>query len=101
MGDGMDDELRIERIGGFAGFGASPHLKSRGSVRLADLPAAERDAVEALFRSGGGGAAGAGKVRDGFTYRLTRDGGSGPETVEVPESHVPPRIAASVRDTLD
>ena len=93
------DEVRIERTGGLAGFGASPHLKSRGTVRLAELGEADRAAVEALFRRGGGGEGG--PMRDAFRYRLTRDGPDGPETVEVSEADVPHAVAAQVRDTLE
>jgi hypothetical protein len=92
------DEVRIERLGGFAGFGGGAHLKSRGSVRLAELGPADRDAVEALFKRG---SRGAGEARDAFTYRLTRDGPGGAESVDVPETDVPAAIAARVRDTLE
>jgi hypothetical protein len=92
------DEIEIERIGGFAGFGGSSRLRSMGAVRVDRLSAADREKVDALFRRGD---AGSGAVRDGFAYRLTRNGPSGRETVTVPEAEIPAALAASVRDRLE
>ena len=39
-------------------------------------------------------------VRDAFRYRISRDGASGAETVEVPETAVPTPVAACVKDTF-
>ena len=41
-------EVRVEHLGGFAGFGG-PHLKSRGELAVSDLSPVDRQAVEALF----------------------------------------------------
>ena len=40
--------LKIERLGGIAGFGG-PNLKSEGEYALADLSAADQERVEALL----------------------------------------------------
>ncbi len=94
--------VKIERIGGLGGFGG-PHLKSRGECALADLSAADRAAVEALFAIKGKVRDLAAKLhtRDGFSYRISRETATGTETVEVPESSVPAALAASVKDTLE
>ena len=98
----MADEgevLKVERLGGLAGFGnpGSP-LKSRGELALADLAAADREAVDALFAGRGGKRAG---VPDGFRYRLTHVSARGERTIEVHEAAVPAAVARCVRDTLD
>jgi hypothetical protein len=92
-------KLRVERIGGLAGFGGSAsHLRSKGEVDLAALSSHEREAVEALFQSGS--ETGDSKMRDGFRYRISRTTPSGTETVEAAESAVPPAIAQCVKDEL-
>jgi hypothetical protein len=39
-------------------------------------------------------------VADSFRYRVTRDTPNGQETVEIPESAVPPELRDSVKDEL-
>lgn len=93
-------ELKIERIGGLAGFGlGKSRIRSRGSCALEDLSAPDRAAVEKLFATRG-------KTRaphhpDAFRYRITRTTSSGTETIEIPESIVPPYLASVVRDEID
>ena len=89
--------LNVERLGGFAGFGSpGSHLRSRGQVEINDLAPADRHAVEALFDNPPGPA----QVPDAFRYRLTRQTAHGPQSIEVPEEHVPAAIQASVKDEL-
>ena len=90
--------LHVERLGGLPSIGTpqSP-LRSCGDIALAALSQAERAAVEALFRNPPRAPS---AVRDAFRYRITRDGPSGPETIEVPESSVPAPVAACVKDTF-
>lgn len=91
------DKIEVERIGGFAGFGGpGSRIRSRGELALDTLPSADRQAMDALFASGGGGSG----VPDGFRYRITRTTASRTETIEVPEADVPAAIRASVRDEL-
>ncbi|MEO6787010.1 MAG: protealysin inhibitor emfourin [Chthoniobacteraceae bacterium] len=91
--------LHVERIGGLAGFGgARSHVRSHGQLDAAALSAAENQAVEALFRTHG--KAEASQVRDGFHYRISRTTPSGTETVEAPESEVPPTLMQCVKDEL-
>ena len=94
--------LKVERLGGLAGMGlAGSHLRARGEIDPAHLSAADRKRVDALFAGAGqGAAAAASPVRDGFTYRLTRSGAAGEESVEIAESALPAAIAASVKDEL-
>jgi hypothetical protein len=94
--------LKVERVGGFAGFGGpGSHIRSQGEIDSAALADADRARVEALFERGAAAAAGAASpVRDGFSYRITRQTAAGAETVEVPESVVPAAVAQSVRDEL-
>jgi hypothetical protein len=91
--------LHVERLGGLPSIGTprSP-LRSCGEIALRDLSAADRAAIDDLFRNPPRAAPSA--LRDGFRYKLSRDGAAGPETIEVPESAVPPFIAASVKDTF-
>lgn len=91
------DILRIEKLGGFAGFGG-PNLKSEGECALADLSPADQERVEALFRNRTGS-----RLRpaaDGFRYRITRSCEGAVQSVEVPEELVPQPLIASVRDSL-
>jgi hypothetical protein len=91
--------LHVERLGGLPALGTprSP-LRSCGEIALNDLSQADRAAIDELFRDPPRAAASA--VRDGFRYRISRDGASGSETVEVPEAIVPAAVAASVKDTF-
>lgn len=90
--------LKIERTGGFAGFGG-PHLKSRGEVAFDSLSPTDQAAVDALFS--GGNSAKAGSVTDGFSYRITRTVKGKTMTVTVPESRVPMSVQSQVKDMLE
>lgn len=91
--------LQIERLGGFAGFGGpGAHLRSRGHVDLAQISAADRKAVDALFAANAPSAAV--PLPDGFRYRLSRHGAAGPQVVEVAEGQVPQALRDAVRDEL-
>lgn len=92
-------EVRVEQLGGFAGFGG-PHLKSWGVVNLSSLSRADRAAVDALFqRSRASSTAPA--YPDQFRYRLTRETAAGTETVEVLEHEVPDVLKASVSPRVE
>ena len=91
--------LHIERLGGLPGVGSPrSRLKSCGEIALTDLSPGDRAAIEQLFRAPP--AAFASPLRDGFHYRISRDGAAGAETVEVPESTIPAAVAACVKDTF-
>jgi len=91
MGD--KDQLKVERIGGFAGFGGS-HLKSRGELSTSELSPADSAVLDALFHDDTH--AGAANP-DGFVYRITRN----EKTIEVPEHKVPEAVKNAVQDTLE
>jgi hypothetical protein len=93
------DELTVERIGGFAGFGTpGSRLRSVGTISISNLRSEDVQTLERLFR----GATEPSKSKpDAFRYRLTRKIGGKTETVEVDEEHVPVVIRNSVKDTLD
>lgn len=90
------DRLKIERVGGVAGFGG-PHLKSRGEVTLSDLSSADQQTVEALFADPTKVAPAPRGQADAFRYKITR----GTRTIEVPEHAVPAKLKNSVKDVLE
>ena len=85
--------LKVERIGGFAGFGG-PNLRSDGEIDLARLTPRDRRIAEKLLVNGE-------SVRDmpmdGFRFRLTGPDG---KVVEVPETAVPQALRDCVQDRL-
>jgi hypothetical protein len=92
--------LKIEKIGGLAGFGMSgSSLRSNGEQAISALSAGDRASVEALFDNPQG-RRGSGQERDGFRYRITRTTDGRDQTIEVPESAVPSALKACVSDKL-
>lgn len=94
-------DIRIERIGGFAGVGLpGSRLKSRGNVALDQLSAGDREAVSRLFEEGPHPAPHG--APDAFRYRLTRTApGGDTQSVEVPEADMPAALKSAVRDEFD
>jgi hypothetical protein len=92
-----DDCVKVERVGGLAGFGG-PRLKSAGEVAMSALSAKDREAIEAMFR--GTARAGAAKP-DGFGYRITLRSGGVAKTVEVSEERVPEAVRKCVKSALE
>ncbi len=98
MAASLSERLHVERVGGFAGFGGSGgRLRSQGEVAASALSAKDQQAVHALFTQP---FAAAPSHPDGFRYRLTRQTPQGPQSVEVPEAHVPEAVRAVVKDQL-
>jgi hypothetical protein len=92
--------LKIERIGGLGGFGLpGSRISSSGEQAISALSAADRALVEALFQNPERHQ-GSGQERDAFRYRITRIIDGKNQTVEVPESAVPPAVKACVSDKL-
>jgi hypothetical protein len=94
------DRLRVERIGGLAGFGG-PHLKSRGEVVLSDLSLADRQAIESLFNNPQRSHPSPPGAADGYRYELTRQTAAGTKTIEVSEDALPASVRDSVKDVLE
>jgi hypothetical protein len=95
--------LKVERIGGLAGFGgAKSRLKSDGEIAFSDLSLSDQKAVEALFKAGGKAAPS--QIRDGFSYRVTRGGdgwgAAAGDTILVPEDKMPAALIACVKDRI-
>lgn len=92
--------LKIERIGGLAGFGLpGSRLRSSGEQAISALSAAEQAVVEELFKNPSRHQ-GSGQERDTFRYRITRSKDGRDETIEVPEAVVPHALKACVSDKL-
>jgi hypothetical protein len=93
------DRLKIERLGGFGGFGLpGSHLKSRGEVSESELSPADLQSLDALFEEE---AQHEDPMPDAFRYRITRKVGGSEKTIEVPEHQVPDALRNSVQDTLE
>ncbi|MBL8473782.1 MAG: hypothetical protein KF778_06100 [Rhodocyclaceae bacterium] len=96
-------EYKIERLGGFAGFGLpGSHLASRGRIAAAQLEQQVQDALEALFAKHAKARRPAtrGPARDMFSYRITRTTDSGEQSIEVPEADVPGALINCIKDEL-
>lgn len=86
----------MERVGGVAGFGTTrARIRSHGQCDMASLSPTEAERVEQLFL-----AAPQSSAPDAFRLRLTRSTAAGAESVEVPESAVPSRLLACLKDEL-
>lgn len=93
----MNGTLKIERLGGLAGFGLpQSRLRSVGQLDLSALPAHVLSAVDALFDRPNDPQ----HSPDAFRYRLTRSTPAGEHTIEVPESAVPEAVSSAVQDEL-
>jgi hypothetical protein len=91
--------LKVERIGGLAGFGgARSLLKSDGEIAFSTLSLSDQKAVDALFKAKSKAAPS--PVRDGFSYRVTRGGGAAGNTILVPEDKMPAALIACVKDRI-
>lgn len=92
--------LKIERVGGLAGFGLpGSRIKSSGEHAIAALSAADQALVEALFQKPAAQHK-PGQERDAFRYRITRTKDGQEHTIEVPEAAVPQALKACVSDKL-
>ena len=90
--------LKIERIGGLAGFGLpGSKVQSSGEQSISALSPADQASVEALFQNP---PLQEEQQRDAFRYRITRTVKGNKQTVEVPESAVPPALKACITDKL-
>lgn len=87
-------DVVIEQLGGFVGGGTSPGpLRVEGRVAWSALSAADQARVNALFTERR-------PVNANLRYRLTRDGPSGPETIEALPEDVPKALVDSIKTTI-
>lgn len=92
-----DRKIKIEKLGGFAGFGVGAHLRSEGEVSLEALSEPDRHQVAKLL---GRDADDHPDSLSRFVYRLswTEDGKA--RSVDVAEDDLPPSVVAAVKDKL-
>jgi hypothetical protein len=91
-------KLKVERIGGFAGFGGtSSSLRSIGEIDTEQLSIEDRKIVEELFASKSKDSI---TSRDTFRFRISRISSTGTETVETGEERVPGAVKACVKDEI-
>ena len=89
----------VERLGGLGGFGLpGSRIRSHGQLTWTQLSDADRHAVEQLLARNGPSPAG--KVADGFRYRITLHRGGPPVTLEAAEDEVPAALRNCVSDEL-
>jgi Emfourin len=94
-----DDRIKVERLGGLAGFSLpGSHVRSGGELSTSKLSPADQRALDALFQGSGRAAS---PKPDGFIYRITKKVGNTQKTIEVPEDGVPEAIRNCVTNTLD
>ena len=90
--------VKVEKLGGFAGFGAGSHLRSDGEIDLRQLPEPDRAAIERLLAEPR--PATASPSRDAFRYRLTWTSEGETRSVEIDESEAPAVVRSAVTDRL-
>jgi hypothetical protein len=92
--------LKIERIGGLAGFGLpASRIESTGELAISALSSDDQASVAALFQNPAR-LQKPGPERDAFRFRITRTLKGRSQTVEVPESDVPLALKNCVSDKL-
>ena len=89
--------IQVEKLGGFAGFGGSSHLRSEGEVDVDQLSAADRAIIERLQTSSGEAAR---TGADRFRYRLTWTNEGQDHSIEVGEDELPQSVRMAVKDRL-
>jgi len=92
-----DKRIKVEKLGGFAGFGSSAHLRSEGEVELEKLPEPDRDKVAKLLDRD---AKDHPSSLSQFVYRLTWEEDGKARSVDVGEDELPASVVAAVKDTL-
>ena len=96
-----DDQLEIERLGGFAGMGLpGSHIRSRAVLRGSELSDEERRSVDDLFKTRTGAAPPPHAGADAFRYRLKLDAGDSHSEIEVGEADLLASLQERVQDEL-
>jgi hypothetical protein len=92
-------KLRVERIGGFAGFGGpNSKLRSVGEIDTEQLSSEDKKVVEELFVSTKKGKSTV--ARDTFRFKISRVTSKGSESIEAEEENVPDVVRRCVRDEI-
>ena len=92
-------KLKIERIGGLAGFGGqNSHLRSNGEIDIDKLSEKDKKAVEDLFSAQG--KAVKNLTTDAFRYKISRTTSEGTESIETSEEKVPSAIKQTIKDQI-
>ena len=92
-------KLKVERIGGLAGFGGkNSHLRSIGEIDMDKLSEEDKKIVEGLFKDKS--KASETLARDSFRYRITRTTSQGTESVEAAEDNIPNAVRQCVKDEI-
>jgi len=92
-------KLKIERIGGLAGFGGTnSHLRSVGEIEMDKLSEEDKKIVEGLFKDKT--RAPDTLARDSFRYRITRMTSEGTESTEAAEDKIPSAVRQCVKDEI-
>lgn len=90
-------KLKIERLGGLAGFGGSiSHLRSQGIMDMKELSETDKETIEQLFSSRA--EIENNQAGDTFRYRLSRQTSSGTESIEIDEKKIPEALKRYVKD---
>ncbi|MFT3823968.1 MAG: hypothetical protein QM731_08605 [Chitinophagaceae bacterium] len=92
-------KLKVERIGGLAGFGgANTRLRSSGEIDTDKLSEADKKILEELFT--GKDKEQDNLSRDNFRYRISRTTSKGTESIEADEEKIPIAVRQCVKDEL-
>jgi hypothetical protein len=92
-------KLKIERIGGLAGFGGeNSRLRSHGEIDMDELSKEDKKVVEDLFVTQS--KAESTLARDTFRYRISRVTSKGIESIEADEEKIPGTVRQCVRDEI-
>lgn len=89
-------KLKIERIGGLAGFGGNSQIRSLGEIDLDELSNEDKQVIENLFASNANEKGTL--ARDTFRYRISRVTSKGIESIEADEENIPGVVKQSVKD---
>lgn len=95
------DRIELERLGGLGGFGLpGSHIRSRAVFSADQLHEDERRLLATLLDAGGSSASPTPGAADAFRCRVTIERAGRRQVIEVPESALPARLTAQIRDEL-
>ena len=91
--------IKVEKLGGLAGFGGMSRLRSEGEIDLDQLPAGDRAMLERLLTIGPGLPAEP-STSDGFHYRLSWIENGQQRCADVDGDELPESVKAVAKDRL-